>query len=82
MNTTFPKLLDLTSDILVNATDYIGNKPEYYNASNYDLDVMRNNFSFQEYLNDVVADDEFDWDTNHQELCADYVWEHYMKWQS
>lgn len=73
-------LSDLAADVLLNATDYIGNRPEGYNAGNHDLDMIRNNDDFRSMINAILEDEVPEWDTNSQEMCADFVWDLYLQW--
>ena len=72
---------NVCSDVLLNATDYIGNRPHCFGADNHDLDMMRNNSNFRNYVNDNVDIDSEDISDMNQELCADYVWILYRNWQ-
>lgn len=73
-------LSDLAVDVLLNATDYIGNRPECYNAGNHDLGLIRHNDDFRSMVNGYLMEEAPDWDTNSQEMCADFVWDLYLQW--
>lgn len=73
-------LTNLAIDVLVNATDYIGNRPECYNAGNHDLELIRNNRDFRSMVNAILVETTPDWNTNSQEMCADFVWDLYLQW--
>ena len=70
----------IVDDVLLNATDYIGNKPDDFGATRYDLEKMRTSTSFKKFLFEKIREDEFDDMT--QIGCADYVWEYYQEWDS
>lgn len=72
--------LAIVDDVLLNATDYIGNKPDDFGATRYDLEKMRTSDSFKKFLSEKIREDEFDDMT--QIGCADYVWEYYQEWDS
>ena len=73
-------LSDLAADVLLNATDYIGNRPECYGADNHDLDLLRNNSDFRSMVNALLEEEDPTWDTNSQEMRADFVWDLYLQW--
>ena len=73
-------LSDLAIDVLLNATDYIGNCPRCFDASNHDLEMMRENEDFRAMVNGCLEEDDIDWDVNSQLMCADYVWGLYLQW--
>ena len=75
-------LSDLAADVLLNATDYIGNRPECYGADNHDLDLLRNNSDFRSMVNALLEEEDPTWDTNSQEMCADFVWDLYFQWNA
>ena len=46
---------DIAEDLLLNATDYIGNEPEKFGADNKDLDNMRNDKMFRQKVSNEVS---------------------------
>lgn len=79
-------LTDLAADVLLNATDYIGNRPECFGANHHDMDLLRYCSNFRSLVNTMLTEDqannELTWDTDSQEQCADYVWALYQKWHN
>ena len=72
---------DRVEDVLLNATDFIGNRPESFGAVNDDVDYIRNNKAFREkFMEDVLdshTSDELE-DLGQAE-CAELVWKFYRK---
>lgn len=64
--------------VLINAKDYIANKPEIFGANNLDLEMLKNP-QFKNYLVDALSDDI---DSDSQEGCAEVIWKLYRKWDS
>ena len=73
---------NLAEDILLNATDYIGNSPELFGVDNKDLDTMRNNASFRQMVADTVSEcpEDYQKDGEDQEIAADFVMDLYTSW--
>lgn len=76
-----PEILCI-EDILQNAIDYIGNKPEEYHATRHDLQNLSSSDNFFEYIKGHYAYDEPEELSESQEACADYVWRYYQQWNS
>lgn len=77
-------LSNLAVDILLDATDYIGNQPEQFSARRGDISTMRTNASFHAKLQAAVdewatdrANDGADLQMSHAQ-AAKFVWDLYM----
>lgn len=68
-------------DVLLDATDYIGNSPELFNAENRDLDAMRTNPEFRKLVAETVAEEDDELAGNTQAQNAEYVWAIYKSWR-
>ena len=73
-------LTDVALDVLLKASDYIGNRPLCFDAGSHDLDMIRNNVDFRAMVNGYLLEEDIDWDVNSQEMYADYVWNLYLQW--
>lgn len=77
-------LSDLAVDILLDATDYIGNQPEQFPVRNSDIPTMKNSAGFHSKLQEAV--DEWAADRTNdgadlqmpQSQAAKFVWDLYM----
>ena len=76
------KIKDLAEDILLNATDYIGNNPRRFGVDNIDMHSMCNNTNFRQMVADVVSEnpEEYVNESENQEAAADFVMKLYVKW--
>lgn len=80
----FSDLSDLAADILLDATDYIGNQKEQFPVRNGDIATMRNSAGFHAKLQEAVdewaadrANDGADLQMP-QSQAAKFVWDLYM----
>jgi hypothetical protein len=77
------KLDDIAEDLMLDATDFIGNDQEAFNADNKALDTMRNNTTFREHVKKVVRDadpEEYEDALKSQCQAAVFVWKLYVAW--
>lgn len=74
--------IDIAEDILLNATDYIGNDPTRFCADNYALNTMRNNEQFRNSIKKAITDcpEEYVHMQGNQEESAKFVWQMYKRW--
>ena len=70
----------VVEDVLLNATDYIGNRPEVFGADNKALETMRVNKKFRDYVAHEVDGCVDEYKDLSQEEAADVVWELYQAW--
>lgn len=75
-----PELKNLASDILLNASDYIGNNPELFGADNHALDTIKHNETFRKTISDEITDEPEEYEHLSQQECAQLVWQLYQKW--
>lgn len=73
---------DIAEDILLNATDFIGNDLTKFCADNYALNTMRNNQNFRDVVSTEISNypEEYEHLINNQEESAKFVWNMYRKW--
>lgn len=74
---------DIAEDLLLDATDFIGNDPEVFNADNKSLDTMRNNTAFREHVKQVIREsdpEEYEDAMKSQKQAAIFVWKLYVLW--
>lgn len=82
----FSDLSDLAVDILLDATDYIGNQPEQFPVRSGDIHTMQSSAGFhsklQEAVDDWVADCENDGTDPQmtQEQAAKFIWNLYLQY--
>lgn len=74
------KLIDKTKDILLDASDYIGNRPEEFGADSHAIDTIRHNESFRAYVNACVHDYPDEYEDLSQKAAANIVWNFYKTW--
>ena len=76
------KTHDIAEDILLNATDYIGNDLTKFCADNYALSTMRNNQNFRNAVLSEISGCPEDYVhlVDSQEESAKFVWNMYKKW--
>ena len=77
------KLDDIAEDLLLDATDLIGNDPEAFNADNKALETMRNNSVFREHVKKVIREadpEEYEEAMKSQCQAAIFVWKLYVVW--
>lgn len=76
------KAHDIAEDILLNATDFIGNDLTKFCADNYALNTMRNNQNFRDVVSTEISNypEEYEHLINNQEESAKFVWNMYKKW--
>lgn len=82
-NANMKKLDDITEDLMLDATDFIGNAPEAFNADNKALDTMRNNTAFREHVKQVIREsdpEEYEDAMKSQKQAAIFVWKLYVLW--
>lgn len=80
----FSDLSDLAADILLDATDYIGNQPEQFPVRSGDIHTMQSSVSFHSKLQEAVDEWAADRTDDGAELqmpqsqAAKFVWDLYM----
>jgi hypothetical protein len=70
----------LAEDMLLNASDYIGNNPEQFDADNNAIGCIKNNEAFREYVSEEVSSYPEEYDDLSQEEAARFVWDMYLGW--
>lgn len=70
----------IAEELLLNASDYIGNDPKAFDADNKALDTIRNNEKFRKMVFDEVADYPEEYEDLPQEEAARIVWDMYQGW--
>lgn len=69
---------EFIDDIITDACDYIGNKPEQFAASKNDINTIRENFDFRKHLTESIDNEEY---TENQTKNAETVWKVYRLWK-
>ena len=70
----------IAEDLLLNASDFIGNNPDDFGADNKSLDDIRNNEKFRDRVKKEVADYPDEYEHLPQEEAAHIVWDMYQGW--
>ena len=72
---------DIAEDILLNASDYIGNCPEKFGADNHDLDTIKYCKLFRSYVADEIEICSEEFENLEQKDAAEIVWRMYLSWE-
>ena len=70
----------IAEELLLNATDYIGNDPASFGADNKALEEMRTNEMFRAHVKKEVNDYHAEYEDLPQEEAASIVWDMYQDW--
>ena len=70
----------IAEELLLNASDFIGNDPELFGADNKALETMRTNERFRAYVKKEVDDYPDEYEDLTQEEAAHVVWDMYQGW--
>lgn len=75
---------DLVDDLILDATDFIGNDPCLYNASREDLQKLCTNKMFRDKLradlSDMDDDELHEFSAQSQQSIADFLWKNFQCW--
>jgi hypothetical protein len=70
----------IAEDLLLNASDCIGNNLERFGADNKAIDDIRTNENFRKLVAKEVADYPDEYEGISQEEAAEIVWAMYQRW--
>ena len=75
------ELQHILDDLLLNTTDYIGNKPEeFYGADNHAIDTIRTNKNFRKYVQSQIESAPEEYENLSQHKAAEFIWMLYEDW--
>lgn len=70
----------IAEDLLLNASDYIGNYAKRFGADNHAIETIKTNENFRKTVCDEVASYPEEYDGLSQEEAANIVWAMYQRW--
>jgi hypothetical protein len=71
---------NIIDDLITDATDYIGNDPDRFDADHHTLATIRNDKKFLAYVKDEVESCVEEYEGLSQKEAAEAVWQIYLSW--